>query len=128
MCVGTRRFTKICGIAIGVAIDLVAHLLHGFLRPDLLRRLCRAHKRQNALHVGAALDVNEVHTVAAGAVGRKFMLGQKGFEILGKVGAARQKFEIVFFLWVGHSAATEEGRADVGADAGLAADQLGVDL
>ena len=56
------------------------------------------------------------------------MLGQKGFEILGKVGAARQKFEIVFLLWVGHGAAAEEGRADVGADAGLAADKPGVDL
>ena len=87
--VGAGCFAEVGGIAVGVAVDLVPHLLDGLLRIDLRCRLGCPHKRQNALHVGAALDVNQVHAVAAGVVGRKLVLGQQRFKVSGEIGAAR---------------------------------------
>ena len=56
------------------------------------------------------------------------MLSKQGLKILCKVGASGQKFQIILLLWVRHSAAAQERRADIGTHAGLAPDEPRVDL
>ena len=111
-----------------MAVDLVAHLFDRFLRFDLCCRIRCPHKGQNALHIGAVLDIDEVHTVPASTMRCKFMLRQQCFKILGQIGAAGQKLNIIFFLWIYHRSTAQKSRPDVCADTGLAAYQLRVDL
>ena len=120
--------SQVGGVAVGVAVDLVAQLLDRLLRIDLRRSFGGTHKRKDALHVRTALDVNQIYAVAAGAVGRKFMLGQKGFKIPGEIGTPGQEFQIVLFLRIGHGAAAQKCSADVSTDTGLAPDHTRVDL
>ena len=56
------------------------------------------------------------------------MLSKQGLKILCKVGASGQKFQIILLLWVRHSAAAQERRADIGTHTGLAPDEPRVDL
>ena len=99
-----------------------------FLRFDLCCRIRCPHKGQNALHIGAVLDIDEVNTVPASTMRCKFMLRQQRFKILGQIGAAGQKLNIIFFLWIYHRSTAQKSRPDVCADTGLAAYQLRVDL
>ena len=56
------------------------------------------------------------------------MLRQQRLEVAGKVRAAGEELDAVLLLGVGDGAAAQKSRPDVGADAGLAADEPGVDL
>ena len=86
------------------------------------------HKAEQALHIRAGLDIDQVHAVAAGAVGCKLVLGQQGFKIPRQIGAWGEEFQIVFLLRINDGAAAQKSCANVCTDAGLAADQGGVDL
>ena len=61
-------------------------------------------------------------------MGRKLVLGQQRFKIPGKVRPGGEKFQIIFLLRIGNRAAAQKRHGDIGADAGLAADEPGVDL
>ena len=87
-----------------------------------------AHKAEQALHVGTGLNVDQVHAVAAGAVGRKLVLSEQCFKIPGEVRPGGEKFQIIFLLRVGNRAAAQKRHGNIGTDAGLAADKPGVDL
>lgn len=58
------------------------------------------------------LDINGVGPLAQGAVGMKIMLGQHGFQLLGKVMPGREEFQIVAFFRVGHRAAAQKRCGD----------------
>ena len=53
---------------------------------DLLCRTGCPHKAEQSFQIGAVLDVDQVHAVAAGAVRGKFMLSQQGFKVPGQIG------------------------------------------
>ena len=123
-----RRFAKVCGIAVGLPVGLVAYLLERLEHTDLGRGIRSAHKAEQPLHIGTGLDVDQVHAVAAGAVGRKLVLSQQRFKIPGEVRPGGEKFQVIFLLRVGDRATAQKGHGDIGADAGLATDEPGVDL
>ena len=56
------------------------------------------------------------------------MLSQQRFKIPGEVRPGGEKFQIIFLLRVGDCAAAQKSHGNIGADAGLAADEPGVDL
>jgi len=126
--VGSGSFAEVGCVTIGLTIGLVAHLLKSLLCADLFCSIRRAHKAEQPFHTGAGLDVDQVHTVAAGAVGRKLMLRQKCFKIPGQIGAGREKLQIIFLLRIDDRSAAQKSCANVCTDAGLAANKAGVDL
>ncbi len=50
---------QICRIAVGLTVGLVAHLLEGLPVRGFLRRISRAHKAEQAFHIGTGLDVDQ---------------------------------------------------------------------
>lgn len=111
-CAARTILVGVRAVAVDAAVDGVAHVLLHFCLHDAHRRERRADRCEHVLNGFGLLEIRDVSAAAHGVLGCKAHFQHEIERLAAHARVAREQFEMVALVRVGHAAAGEKRPAE----------------